>query len=121
MRTQGYLEIMDPLGVMETRLFGIQGISGFDSFFLSLRSHVGFLSWGVSILSSDLLSADQLPLLTHNCCSFTFGLLLGSGQLMAHQHPGSVQQTGFLSQDCWIVSALNTSFPSRLISTFRAT
>lgn len=44
-RTQGYLGIMDPLGVMETRLFGIQGISGFDSFFLSLRSHMGFLSW----------------------------------------------------------------------------
>lgn len=62
---------------------------------------------GVSILSSDLLSEDQLPLLIHSCCFLTFGLLLGSGQLVAHQHPGSVQQTGFLSQDRWIVSALN--------------
>ena len=63
-RTWGRPEIMDPLGVMETRRFGIQGISGFDSFF-----HLSGATWsfcpGISILFPSDLFADQLPLLTH--------------------------------------------------------
>lgn len=128
MRIQGYLRIMDLLGVMETRWFGIQGISGFDSFFLLSGATWAFCP-GVSILlSSDLLSAYQLPQLTDSCCSFSFDLLrpsrpqtgrhcfLALGQLVAHQHLDSTHQAGLLGQDCLLFSVLTTSFSSILIS-----
>lgn len=128
MRTWGYLGIMDHLGVMETRWFWIQDISGFDSFF-HLSGATGTCCPGISILLSSNLSADQLPLLTHSCCSFSSGLLrpsrlqagrcclLALGQLVAYYHPDSAQQFGLPGQDCLIVCI---TLPFILISIFGA-
>lgn len=94
---------------------------------------MGFLSWHLHSPLFDLLSADQLPLLTHSCCSFSFGLLRPSrpqtgrhrflvlGQLVVHQHPGSTHQSGLLGQDCLTVSVLSTFLPSIFIFIFGAT